>query len=154
MANSIRRYFCFHFPVAAFLIALGLGCSDGPSAKPAGQQPATSPKLGQKIPFDILDQKKLTNPPNFVEVAKDLGVNFKYFNDAREKRYFFPEILGGGFACLDYDLDGWPDIYCSNGCSLPLSREEVEHFDCLLRNRNGSQLVDVTELAAVRESGF
>lgn len=142
-------------PAAIFLIALGLGCSDGPSAKPAVQQPAASPKLGQKIQFDaILDQTKLTNPPNFVEVAKDLGVNFKYFNDAREKRYFFPEILGGGFACLDYDLDGWPDMYCSNGRFLPLSLDDPEHFDCLLRNRGGSQLVDVSELAAVRENGF
>ncbi len=140
--------------VAIFAIGLLFGCGEDQAAKSPDKQPAL-PKVGQMINFDdILDQKKLVNPPTFVEVAKSLGVSFKYFNDAREKRYFFPEILGGGFACLDYDLDGWPDLYCSNGRSLPLDLTDTEHFDCLLRNKKGTELQDVSQLAAVRENGF
>ncbi len=135
-------------------VLLCFGCSDQSAPKPVSP-PTSPPKLGPKIQFEaILGQAKLENAPQFIESAKELGVDFAYFNDAREKRYFFPEILGGGFACLDYDMDGWPDLYCSNGRALPLDLEDTEHFDCLFRNRSGTRLVNVTELAAIREGGF
>ena len=136
------------------LVGLCLGC--GPSeVPPSKSEPTSGAKPVPKIEFGaILNPVKLENPPSFVEVAKELGVDFAYFNDAREKRYFFPEILGGGFACLDYDMDGWPDLYCANGRALPLSLTDDEHFDRLLRNRFGEQFLDVTDQARVREGGF
>lgn len=142
--------------ILTILLAVPLifGCSDQSTPKPV-PLPMTTPKAGPKIQFEaILGQPKLEYPPKFVESAKELGVEFAYFNDAREKRFFFPEILGGGFACLDYDMDGWPDLYCSNGRALPLDLDDTEHFDCLFRNRSGTRLVDVTEFAAIREGGF
>lgn len=141
--------------VALLLLVSFHGCSENKPLDPASARPSPPSKSGPKIQFDaILNEKPLVHPPKFVEVAKELGVSFKYFNDAREKRYFFPEILGGGFACLDFDLDGWPDMFCSNGRALPLDLADEEHFDCLLRNQGGTQLRDVTTLAAIRGNGF
>lgn len=115
-------------------------------------------KTGQsrpRIQFDeFLGEKKLAAPPLFREVAAELGFDFQYWNDAREKRYFFPEILGGGFACLDYDLDGWPDLYCVNGRALPLTLEDTQNRDRLSRNVAGRRLVDVTERACLSEAGY
>ncbi len=155
MVNPNPRICLPPLPWAILALAISLGCSDSSDQKATPNDKVTPPKLGNKINFDpLLTQKSLKNPPRFVEVAKDLGITFAYFNDAREQRYFFPEILGGGFACLDYDLDGWPDLYCSNGRALPLTLEDPEHFDCLMRNQGGSQFADVTTKAAVREGGF
>ncbi|MBL8891264.1 MAG: CRTAC1 family protein [Planctomycetaceae bacterium] len=141
--------------VAALVIFSCHGCAED---KPPIEKPdrtSAAPQPGPKIQFDaILNEKPLAHPPKFVEVARELGVSFKYFNDAREKRYFFPEILGGGFAALDFDLDGWPDLFCTNGRALPLDLPDNEHVDCLLQNRNGTQLQDVTASARIRESGF
>lgn len=108
-----------------------------------------------KIEFsEFLGEKKLATPPVLREVAAELGYDFRYFNDAREKRYFFPEILGGGFACLDYDLDGWPDLYSVNGRALPLSLQDTENWDRLSRNVAGRRLADVTGAAFVAEGGY
>jgi len=103
---------------------------------------------------EFMGEKKLATPPLFREVSAELGFDFRYWNDAREKRYFFPEILGGGFACLDYDLDGWPDVYCVNGRALPLTLEDSQNWDRLSRNLSGRRLADVTHAAFVVEGGY
>jgi hypothetical protein len=141
--------------------------ADGPARDGAGGESSTGgseaggpsgTKSGQsrpRIQFDeFLGEKKLAVPPLFREVAAELGFDFQYWNDAREKRYFFPEILGGGFACLDYDLDGWPDLYCVNGRALPLTLEDTQNWDRLSRNLAGRRLADVTERAFLSEGGY
>ncbi len=141
--------------------------ADGPARDGAGGESSTGgseaggpsgTKSGQsrpRIQFDeFLGEKKLAVPPLFREVSAELGFDFQYWNDAREKRYFFPEILGGGFACLDYDLDGWPDLYCVNGRALPLTLEDTQNWDRLSRNLAGRRLADVTERAFLSEGGY
>ena len=52
----------------------------------------------------------------FVNVAGLAGIDFTYYNDAKPGRFFLPEIMGGGAAWLDYDGDGWVDLFLVNGC--------------------------------------
>src|SRR5688572_16589110 len=56
--------------------------------------------------------------PDFVDAAKEVGIDFTFFNDEVQGRYFLPEVMGGGAAWLDYDLDGWLDLYLVNGGPL------------------------------------
>mgnify|MGYP006294251167 FL=1 len=46
----------------------------------------------------------------FVDVTESAGVDFEYVNGA-EGKFWFPEIMGGGAALLDFDGDGRMDLY-------------------------------------------
>jgi len=56
--------------------------------------------------------------PRFVDVAQRSGIEFTYYNDAVPGRFFLPEVMGGGAAWIDYDGDGWLDLFVTNGCRL------------------------------------
>jgi enediyne biosynthesis protein E4 len=52
--------------------------------------------------------------PLFEEVpASTSGINWRHVN-ARSAEYYLPETTGAGCAFLDYDNDGWMDIYLVN----------------------------------------
>ena len=56
----------------------------------------------------------------FVDVTASSGLDFAYVNgddpETPGRRMF--EFTGGGVAVLDYDLDGWPDLYFTQGHPL------------------------------------
>jgi len=141
-----------------WLCAAGLwlvGCQADSEVKEPSLPVESAVEPAPKIDFSSLLSKKTdSSPPRFSEVAGPLGIDFQYYNDAREARYFFPEILGGGFACLDYDLDGWPDLFCANGRGLPLDNDDDQHWSPLYRNLSGQRFVDVTQLAELWENGY
>jgi hypothetical protein len=140
--------------VAMLCISIwGCGGSDSPQTPKIVEQ--DQPKPQAKVDFSkLLAEEPEVAAPTFTEVAAEVGLDCYYFNDAREARYFFPEILGGGFACLDYDLDGWPDLYVANGRALPLMLEDTEHSDWLYRNNNGRGFSDVSGKAGIFQPGY
>ena len=92
-------------------------------------------------------------PPAFVNVAKQVGIDFTFFNDEVKDRYFLPEVMGGGAAWLDYDLDGWLDLYLVNGGLLTHDHsDQSQHVNRLYRG-NGSQFDDVAGPAGVLHGG-
>ncbi len=50
----------------------------------------------------------------FVDVTAKTGIHFIHNNGAFGKKYL-PETVGPGVAFIDYDNDGWPDIFLVNG---------------------------------------
>ena len=50
----------------------------------------------------------------FRDVTQQSGIRFTHNNGAFGKK-FLPETLGPGVAFIDYDNDGWPDIFLVNG---------------------------------------
>jgi hypothetical protein len=60
------------------------------------------------------------------------------------------ETPGSGVALLDYDNDGWLDIYLLNGSTYPaLQGKEAPPRAMLLRNNHDGTFTDVTERAGV-----
>lgn len=53
----------------------------------------------------------------FEDVTAEAGIAFRYVNGA-EGRFWFPEIMGGGAAALDYDGDGRLDLYLVQGGAI------------------------------------
>jgi len=92
----------------------------------------------------------------FGDEASSAGLSFTYFNDADPRtpaaRPF--EFTGGGVAILDYDGDGWPDLYLTQGCQFPLQDDQVEHVDRLFRNLGNGRFEDVTKAACLREDRY
>lgn len=76
------------------------------------------------------------NTVRFVDVAKEVGMDFQH-NDGSSGQQYLVELMGAGVAVLDYDLDGWLDIYLLNGCQLPESSSARPSFNALFRNKNG-----------------
>ena len=54
-------------------------------------------------------------------VAESVGLDFTWFHASEPKpnELAFYETLGGGAGIVDFDLDGWPDMYLSQGNSSP-----------------------------------
>jgi hypothetical protein len=57
-------------------------------------------------------------PVEFRDVTAAAGIKFVHNNGAYGKKYL-PETLGPGVAFIDYDNDGWPDIFLVNGTDWP-----------------------------------
>jgi hypothetical protein len=55
--------------------------------------------------------------PIFRDVARQAGLNFVHVNGASEEK-FLPEIIGAGGLFLDFDNDGWLDVFLVDGGSL------------------------------------
>ena len=92
--------------------------------------------------------------PWFREAAQDTGLVFTYESGAGE-RFRFPEIMGGGVGLLDYDNDGWLDVYLLQGGQLVLEEDQVNtSTNKLFRNLGNGKFEDVTEQAKVGHTGY
>src|ERR1700736_4634813 len=59
-----------------------------------------------------------TSAVTFHDVTQQSGIHFVHNNGAYGKK-FLPETMGPGVAFIDYDNDGWPDIFLVNGTDWP-----------------------------------
>jgi tetratricopeptide (TPR) repeat protein len=89
----------------------------------------------------------------FEDIAERAGVRFQYDAGATSQ-LFIAETMGGGVALLDFDDDGWLDIYFVNGCALPVDRQSPPRPNKLYRNRGDGTFADVTERAGVGGRGY
>ncbi len=73
--------------------------------------------------------------PQFVDVTAASGITFRHTSGREdEKRYIF-EAKGGGIGALDYDNDGWIDLYVVQGSTLERWHRGENPHGVLLRNR-------------------
>ncbi len=90
----------------------------------------------------------------FVKVPpKASGILWTHENGMSEQRHL-PETVGAGCAFLDYDNDGWMDIYFVNSGPSDFYRPDSELANALYRNNGDGTFEDVTEAAGVRGGGF
>ena len=111
--------------------------------------------LADVIPQDAHDRDQTGSPrsltvPVFVDFARASGLNFRYDNDPTPICRM-PETMGGGVGLLDYDGDGWLDVYAVQGGTL--SNESTPapsaQRDRLFRNRGDRTFEDVTAAAGL-----
>jgi len=92
----------------------------------------------------------------FVDRAAESGLRFTYFNaddpDVVGTRMY--EFSGGGIGVLDYDADGLPDLYLTQGCTWPPNTESTVHRDRLFRNQGDGGYHDVTDEAGLGDGWF
>lgn len=83
------------------------------------------------------------------DVAKEKGVLAFYHNGAGERRAWTTlEGIGGGVSALDYDRDGWPDLYYSQAGQAPYDTKQ------LYRSEGAKQFRPVEMLARVADRGY
>jgi peptidoglycan hydrolase-like protein with peptidoglycan-binding domain len=130
-----------------FLKALGLlgleGGSVFSSALPllGGTTGAEKPALQNSKPF-------------FTPIPPSIsGIMWKHSN-GRSQNYYLPETTGAGCAFIDYDNDGWMDIYLVNSGRCDFYEPDPPLRNALYRNNRDGTFTDVTEKAGVPGGGY
>jgi enediyne biosynthesis protein E4 len=91
---------------------------------------------------------------NFVNVARESGLNVKTIFGGEHKNKYLLETTGCGVAFYDYDDDGWLDIFLVNGTRLegfPAGQAPTSH---LFKNNRDGTFTDVTAQAGLLHSGW
>ena len=92
--------------------------------------------------------------PLFSEVpASTSGIQWTHDNAMSQSR-FLPEALGPGCAFLDFDNDGWMDIFLVNSGPSDFWTPPKPVRNALYRNNRDGTFTDVTEKAGVSGSWF
>ena len=66
-----------------------------------------------------------------------------------------PETMPGGLAVFDYNGDGRPDIFFTNGANIAtLKKDDPKYRDRLFRNDGNGKFTDVTDAAGVAGTGY
>ena len=83
----------------------------------------------------------------FRDITQRAGIHFLHNNGAFGKKYL-PETMGPGVAFIDYDNDGWPDIFLVNGTDWP-GQPAKHSTPKLYRNNHDGTFTDVTHKAGL-----
>jgi hypothetical protein len=85
--------------------------------------------------------------------AAKTGISWQHVN-GRSPEYYLPETTGAGCAFLDYDNDGWLDIYLVNSGKCDFFAPDPPLRNALYKNNRDGTFTDVTEKAGVGAGGY
>jgi enediyne biosynthesis protein E4 len=89
-------------------------------------------------------------PVVFEDITKQAGLDKFHHRSGTSKKESIIETPGSGVALLDYDNDGWLDIYLVNGSTLAAFKgSEPPPRAMLFHNNHDGTFTDVTEKAGV-----
>lgn len=90
------------------------------------------------------------SPAWFVDVASKAGIAVRNVNGSATTKRYIVEATGSGVAIIDYDRDGWPDIFLVNGQELtPDKSAKQQPTSHLFHNNHDGTFTDVTEKAGL-----
>ena len=81
------------------------------------------------------------------------GITWHHVAGKSPQKYL-PETTGAGCAFLDYDNDGWMDLYFVNSGKCDFYNPAVPLRNALYRNNRDGTFTDVTEKAGVAGGGY
>jgi hypothetical protein len=93
-------------------------------------------------------------PVRFSDVAAQAGLQMKFTYGNEDSKKYIIEVNGGGVAFLDYDNDGWLDLFFSNGSRLEGFKDGPAPASHLFRNLRDGRFADVTAQAGVGHAGW
>ncbi len=94
-------------------------------------------------------------PAYFQDLASPAGLTAINVNGGVESKRYILEATGSGVAILDYDSDGWPDIFLVNGTYLhPADGKGAAPTSHLFHNNRDGTFTDVTIKAGLAETGW
>jgi len=97
----------------------------------------------------------------YTDITEPSKIRFQALNSATPNKYLI-ETMIGGVGVLDYDGDGWLDIFFVNGARLKdpqpdgeeLDKASPEFWNRLYRNNHDGTFTDVTEKAGLKGKGY
>ena len=126
-----RRDFAFRASIAGALLVPGM------SATAFSRRNLS---LSSQFPFEEIPPEKS-------------GIHWVHASGKSPEKYL-PESSGGGCAFLDYDNDGWMDIYLVNSGKCDFFSPDPPLRNALYKNNRDGTFTDVTDKAGVAGGGF
>src|SRR5437660_1721293 len=143
--------------IVLFLIPAVLGQSPRSSRRKPARKPGSE--------RDVQVANRVGEPyPQLVDITQSTGIQFEHLSSPEQK--FIVESMSGGVAVVDYDRDGWPDIYFTNALPVFGSRETCKYVgidvqcgprglngspDNLYRNNGDGTFTDVSQASGVAD---
>jgi hypothetical protein len=85
--------------------------------------------------------------PVLVDITASTTIQFEHLSSPEQK--FIVESMSGGVALIDYDGDGWPDIYFTSAQTVEMALQGKKARSALFRNNHDGTFSDVTDKAGV-----
>ena len=85
--------------------------------------------------------------PQLEDITARAGIRFQHATDATKS--YIPDSMGGGVLLIDYDRDGWLDVYFTNAPSVAMMLGGQRAKSALYRNNHDGTFTDVTDSAGV-----
>jgi enediyne biosynthesis protein E4 len=85
--------------------------------------------------------------PQLVDITASTGIHFRHLASPDKK--YIVESMSGGVALIDYDRDGWPDIYFTNAPDVDMQLAGKKARSALFHNNRDGTFTDVTDKAGV-----
>ena len=139
--------------------------AENPPLTLAAANPAERVDLSH-LPLPSLPTEAPANPSSepadalpvvqFSDQASAVGLSFTYHNggDPHTPGQYMYEFSGGGAGVIDFDRDGWPDLYWTQGSEWPPDPEQSDLVDQLHRNQAGQSFQNVNPAAHLSENGY
>jgi hypothetical protein len=151
------EYTNFHARAALFAaITVLLICVPAFSPSSLGRQPKFD-QPGRKSDEPVLAVNRLGQSPSgshtdaslpqLVDITDSTGIKFDHLSSPEQK--YIVESMSGGVALIDYDRDGWPDIYFTNAQSVDMALAGKKARSALYHNNHDGTFADVTDKAGV-----
>ena len=136
----MRRLSLLPACAAGLAVIIAAGC---PKSQPTTTAPAEEPEL-----------KPTPGKPWFEDVSEAAGIRFQHYDCVTEMQYI-PENMGSGVAFIDFDNDGWPDVFLmQDGPIKPKGTEKDLPTHKFYRNNGDGTFTDVTTQVGLGHSGF
>src|SRR5271156_1712355 len=155
--KGVTRLFRRTFVLLSLLLLTGDVQGQAPSTPDAPPQAMGVNTGGTHAP--VLDSEKRpitaggfvkTGPVVFQDIAAKAGLTTWHHTMGSPSKKFIVEATGSGVALLDYDQDGWLDIYMVNGSTFDAqSGKAPAPHAALFHNNHDGTFTDVTEKAGV-----
>jgi len=124
-------------------------CQHKPTAEPepSASSPSAVQPSPEPVPHANSEVGRPAGPIEFVDVTAQAGIHFKHNSGAFGKKYL-PETMGSGVCFIDYDNDGWQDIFLVNSMDWP-EHKVGKSFPALYHNNHDGTFTDVTHQAGL-----
>src|SRR6478736_7178793 len=85
--------------------------------------------------------------PQLADITASTKIRFRHLASPDKK--YIVESMSGGVALIDYDRDGWPDIYFTNAPDVDMQLAGKKARSALFHNNRDGTFTDVTDKAGV-----
>ena len=117
-------------------------------ARPGSSDRSGEPSIALNQPSDDTGRLRLRN------VADAAGLTFVHQYSPSPQKYYV-ESAPGGLAVFDYNNDGRPDIFFTNGAPTPsLEKSSAAYANRLYRNDGNMHFTDVTDSTGTKGIGY
>jgi len=113
----------------------------------------SAPALLKTLLFSNRAPRLLTSPfSHFVDVGQSAGLTAPMIYGDADKATYIIEVIGAGCAFIDYDNDGWIDLFVLGGRRLENTPPDASNR--LYHNNRDGTFTDVTERAGLKDVGW